>query len=129
MTATSGNFKGAINSGSTITGSEISGGSINITKGSYYLRMGQSTSNPEVSGLNVGSQGINSSSLITTSSHISASYYAIPGYDGTTKLTVPMISGMNIASDGTLTRVYRRIMDVRGGIVTYVSDSQIYWPT
>ena len=132
--ATNGKFNGDISSGSTVSGSSISGstitgGSISIEKGNYYLRMGQSTSNPEVSGLNVGSQGINSSSLITTSSHISASYYAIPGYNGTTKTTVPMISGMNIANDGTLTRVYRRVMDVRGGIVTYVSDGQIYWPT
>lgn len=125
----SGNISGSSVSGGTVSGAAISGGSINITSGDYYLRMGLKTDNPEVSGLNVGSRGINSSSLITTSSYVAASYFAVPGHDGTTKLTVPMISGMNITNDGTLTRVYRRVMDVRGGIVTYVSDGQIYWPT
>ena len=57
MTATSGNFKGSINSGSTITGSTITGGSINIHKGKYYLEMGIDTDHPKVSGLNVSGSG------------------------------------------------------------------------
>ena len=70
MTATSGNFKGAINSGSTITGSNISGGTvhgsaitgstIDISANGGYLQMGAGdkwTKHPSVSGLNVTGGG------------------------------------------------------------------------
>ena len=55
---------GTIN-GQKISGSTISGGSISITKGVYYFNMGTSTSNPNCSGLNVGSYGIKAYSDIT----------------------------------------------------------------
>lgn len=59
LDATSAKFTGGIRSGSAINGSSFTGGSINITKGSYYLKMGHATANPEVSGLNVtGGKGI-----------------------------------------------------------------------
>ena len=55
---------GTIN-GQKISGSTISGGSISITKGVYYFNMGTSTSNPNCSGLNVGTYGIKAYSDIT----------------------------------------------------------------
>lgn len=58
MTATNGKFKGSIDAGSTISGSAIEGGSIDIGSKKYYLRMGQGTKNPEVSGLTIGTQGL-----------------------------------------------------------------------
>lgn len=46
-------------SGGSISASSITGSaSINISRGVYYLRMGLATSNPSVSGLNVGGYGI-----------------------------------------------------------------------
>ena len=58
MYATNANMSGSI------SGSTISGGSINITKGGYYFKMGVTTNNPEVSGLNVtGGKGININNL------------------------------------------------------------------
>lgn len=55
---------GTIN-GQKISGSTISGGSISIQKGVYYFNMGTSTSNPNCSGLNVGTYGIKAYSDIT----------------------------------------------------------------
>ena len=55
---------GTIN-GQKISGSTISGGSISIQKGVYYFNMGTSTSNPNCSGLNVGTYGIKAHSDIT----------------------------------------------------------------
>ena len=55
---------GTIN-GQKISGSTISGGSISIQKGAYYFNMGTSTSNPNCSGLNVGTYGIKAFSDIT----------------------------------------------------------------
>ena len=55
---------GTIN-GQKISGSTISGGSISIQKGVYYFNMGTSTSNPNCSGLNVGSYGVKAHSDIT----------------------------------------------------------------
>ena len=55
---------GTIN-GQKISGSTISGGSISIQKGVYYFNMGTSTSNPNCSGLNVGSYGVKAYSDIT----------------------------------------------------------------
>lgn len=43
----------------------ITGGSINISKGNYYFNMGLSTANPSCSGLNVGYYGIKANSNIT----------------------------------------------------------------
>lgn len=43
----------------TITGSTITGGSINISKSGYSFSMGVDTDHPKCSGLNVGSGGIN----------------------------------------------------------------------
>ena len=42
----------------TLSADRISGGTLNIRNGNYYLKMGVATNNPEVSGLNIGSQGI-----------------------------------------------------------------------
>ena len=55
-----GTITGQTINGGSVTGSTISGGSININnQNSYYLRMGADwTRHPEVSGLNVGSGGI-----------------------------------------------------------------------
>ena len=55
---------GTIN-GQKISGSTISGGSISIQKGVYYFNMGTSTSNPNCSGLNVGTYGVKAYSDIT----------------------------------------------------------------
>lgn len=51
--------------GGTINGQAIRGGSISITTGNYYFNMGTSTSNPNCSGLNVGSYGVKAHSDIT----------------------------------------------------------------
>ena len=51
--------------GGTINGQAIRGGSISITTGNYYFNMGTSTSNPNCSGLNVGSYGVKAYSDIT----------------------------------------------------------------
>lgn len=51
--------------GGTINGQAIRGGSISITTGNYYFNMGTSTSNPNCSGLNVGTYGIKAHSDIT----------------------------------------------------------------
>ena len=49
----------------TLSANKISGGTLDIaTRGGGYLRAGTSTTNPEVSGLNVGSAGIKASSGI-----------------------------------------------------------------
>ena len=53
-----GTLSGTSISGGSVKGSAISGGSISIHKGKYYLEMGLSTDHPRVSGLNVGSGGI-----------------------------------------------------------------------
>lgn len=64
LSATNVNIQGTISS-SSINGSTISGGSISISRGNYYFNMGLSTSNPNCSGLNVGSYGIKANSGIT----------------------------------------------------------------
>ena len=64
LSATNANIQGTISS-SSINGSTISGGSISISRGNYYFNMGLSTSNPNCSGLNVGSYGIKANSGIT----------------------------------------------------------------
>ena len=64
LNATNANIQGTISS-SSINGSTISGGSISISRGIYYFNMGLSTSNPNCSGLNVGSYGIKAYSGIT----------------------------------------------------------------
>ena len=51
--------------GGTLSGQKIVGGSISITTGNYYFNMGTSTSNPNCSGLNVGSYGVKAYSDIT----------------------------------------------------------------
>ena len=51
--------------GGTLSGQKIVGGSISITTGNYYFNMGTSTSNPNCSGLNVGTYGIKAHSDIT----------------------------------------------------------------
>ena len=51
--------------GGTLSGQKIVGGSISITTGNYYFNMGTSTSNPNCSGLNVGTYGIKAYSDIT----------------------------------------------------------------
>lgn len=61
LSATNANIQGTISS-SSINGSTISGGSISISRGNYYFNMGLSTSNPNCSGLNVGTQGIKAQS-------------------------------------------------------------------
>lgn len=61
LSATNANIQGTISS-SSINGSTISGGSISISRGKYYFNMGLSTSNPNCSGLNVGTQGIKAQS-------------------------------------------------------------------
>lgn len=65
---TSGTLTGRSISGGSISGSAISGGSISISRGNYYFNMGLSTSNPNCSGLNVGSYGIKANSGITATS-------------------------------------------------------------
>lgn len=57
-------------SGGSISASSITGSaSINISRGVYYLQMGLSTSNPSVSGLNVGGYGIKAYSGINATSY------------------------------------------------------------
>lgn len=63
MWAKNGSFSGSISgssvSGGTVKGASISGGSINVsTSGNGYLRAGTDTTHVNVSGLNVGSAGI-----------------------------------------------------------------------
>lgn len=67
VNATNGTFTGTVSS-STINGSDISGGSISISRGNYYFNMGLTTSNPNCSGLNVGNYGIKANSGITATS-------------------------------------------------------------
>ncbi len=72
---------GSTISGGTVSGSTISGGSISIGNSSYYLRMGNWTRNPEVSGLNVGWAGIKAySGIVATSFGITDAEAGVPTF-------------------------------------------------
>ena len=138
MTATSGNFKGSINSGSSITGSSISGssisgGSISIHKGSYYLEMGINTDHPSVSGLNAygginlhnngisNCNGISGSGTITIGSSINVlGSISINGDTGSSgkfnSLPLNLVVGTEQISWDTVTVTFNE------GVITNVSS-------
>ena len=67
---TGGTINGTNVNMTNINASNITSGRLNITSGSYYLRMGFSEgNNPSVSGLNVGGYGINCSGGIQATSY------------------------------------------------------------
>ena len=100
--------------------------SLNVGSDTYYLRMGKNwTKNPEVSGLNVGTYGINASGAAIQATKIQASGkdcgFECGGHAGKTTSFYSIVSNLSVGTAGKITWK-TRTMEVHGGLVTSFSD-------
>ena len=124
MYASNGSFGGAIRSGSSITGSSFSGGSISINDGAgHYFNMGVSTDHPNMSGANVGGGGINSTGGIYSAGTISAqSGFSADGHSGRTTSFYSIVSNLSVGTQNISWKT--RTMNVHGGLITSFSEPE-----
>ena len=102
--------------------------SLNVGSNTYYLRMGKNwTKNPEVSGLNVGTYGINASGAAIQATKIQASGkdcgFECGGHAGKTTSFYSIVSNLSVGTAGKITWK-TRTMEVHGGLVTSFSDPE-----
>jgi hypothetical protein len=99
--------------------------SLNVTgsSSSYYLRMGKGTNNPELSGINLGSQGIR----ITKggSSYYGQDYSDIKFISSIDSLSVSVGTTLEVVTSVSVSLSYKyRKFTTKDGIMTGLTDSQ-----